>query len=76
MPPVSDTIGPTPKAHLQVRQMMVELNIRPVNTPRLMIGRAEGAFDSKLRLTDEKAKAALQAAVEALVTRAERIREP
>ncbi|MDV3293242.1 MAG: NAD(P)H-dependent oxidoreductase [Nitrososphaerales archaeon] len=55
------------RAQLHLRQIMVDLNMHPINEPQLMVARAQDAFDSNLRLKDEKARETLKAVVEALV---------
>jgi chromate reductase, NAD(P)H dehydrogenase (quinone) len=55
------------RAQLHLRQIMADLNMFPVNQPQLYVGRAQDAFDSELRLTDERQRKALQALLQALV---------
>jgi chromate reductase len=55
------------RAQLHLRQIMVDLNMHPINTPELYVARAREAFDANLKLKDEKTKATLKAVVEELV---------
>ncbi|MDV3244328.1 MAG: NAD(P)H-dependent oxidoreductase [Nitrososphaerales archaeon] len=63
------------RAQLHLRQIMVDLNMHPINEPQLMVARAQEAFDANLKLNDEKTKATLKAVVEALVTWAAKLGE-
>ena len=49
------TIG-TARAQYHLRQMMVFLNMFPVNQPEVMIGNASERFDAEGNLTDESTK--------------------
>ena len=49
------TIG-TARAQYHLRQMMVFLNMFPINQPEVMIGNAQDRFDSQGNLTDETTK--------------------
>lgn len=49
------TIG-TARAQYHLRQMMVFLNMFPVNQPEVMIAKAADKFDEEGNLTDEKTK--------------------
>jgi len=49
------TIG-TARAQYHLRQVMVFLNMFPVNQPEVMIGNASQRFDSEGNLTDEQTK--------------------
>lgn len=62
------------RAQLHLRQILVDLNMHPINKPQLMIARAQEAFDVNLQLKDEKTKATLKAVVEALIAWASTIR--
>jgi chromate reductase len=44
------------RAQLHLRQIMVDLNMHPVNQPQVLVGRAQDKFDSALKLTDAKVK--------------------
>jgi len=55
------------RAQLHLRQIMVDLNMHPINEPQLLLARAKEAFDVDLRLKDENARATLRAVTEALV---------
>jgi chromate reductase len=49
------TIG-TARAQYHLRQMMVFLNMLPINGPEVMIGNASERFDPNGNLTDETTK--------------------
>lgn len=63
------------RAQLHLRQIMVDLNMYPINQPQVYVARASQAFDSELRLTDEQVRKNLQGLVRALVDWAIRLRE-
>ena len=46
----------TARAQYHLRQMMVFLNMFPLNQPEVMIGNSANAFDAEGNLTDETAK--------------------
>ena len=46
----------TARAQYHLRQMMVFLNMFPVNQPEVMIGNAQDRFDAEGNLTDETTK--------------------
>jgi len=54
------------RAQLHLRQILVDLNVYPINEPALFLANAERAFDANLRLTDERARNSLKAVLEAL----------
>ncbi len=54
------------RAQLHLRQIMVDLNMHPINEPQLMLPRAQEAFDANLRLKDANAVETLKALVESL----------
>jgi chromate reductase len=49
------TIGAA-RAQYHLRQMMVFLNMFPVNQPEVMIGNASERFDAQGKLTDDSTK--------------------
>ncbi len=55
------------RAQLNLRQMMVDVNVYPINRPQLMIGNAETAFGPDMRLVDGKTRETLKQVVQALV---------
>ncbi len=63
------------RGQLHLRQIMVDLNMHPINGPQLMVARAEQAFDSDLRLKDEKVRESLRAVIQALVAWAAKFSE-
>ncbi len=48
------------RAQLHLRQIMVDLNMHPINQPQLLVARAQEKFDSDSKLTDEKIREALR----------------
>jgi chromate reductase len=44
------------RAQLHLRQIMVDLNMYPINQPQLLVARAQEKFDSASKLTDEKVR--------------------
>ena len=55
------------RAQLHLRQIMVDLNMHPINTPQVYVARAQDAFDSNLNLVDEKLEKNLARLLQALV---------
>ncbi|MDA4129109.1 MAG: NAD(P)H-dependent oxidoreductase [Thaumarchaeota archaeon] len=55
------------RAQLHLRQIMVDLNMYPINQPQLLLARAEEAFDEHLRLKDERARKILKTLLQELV---------
>ena len=66
------TIG-TARAQYHLRQMMVFLNMFPVNQPEVMIGNAQERFDSQGNLTDEATKDFIRQLLQNLVEWTRRI---
>lgn len=64
--------GARAQAHL--RQIMVDLNMHPINTPQLYIARAQEAFDSDLNLVDPRYRKYLEELLQALSRWALKIR--
>jgi chromate reductase len=66
---VSATDGPSGgrRAQLHLRQIMVDLNMHPINSPQLYVARAQDKLDSELKLTDEKTRETLKKLLVALV---------
>ncbi len=55
------------RAQLHLRQIMVDLNMHPINQPQVLVARAQEKFDSNSRLTDEKIREALRTLLATLV---------
>lgn len=66
----------TAQAHYHLRQVMVHLNMFPLNQPEVMIGAANERFDTVGKLTDEQTKEYLCRLVQSLVEWTRRIRAP
>ncbi|MEP7214423.1 MAG: NAD(P)H-dependent oxidoreductase [Acidobacteriota bacterium] len=66
----------TARAQYHLRQMMVFLNMFPVNQPEVMIGNAGEKFDSEGNLTDEATREFIRQLLQNLVDWTFRIREP
>ena len=65
----------TARAQYHLRQMMVFLNMFPVNQPEVMIGNATTRFDSQGNLTDDTTKELIRQLLHNLVEWAQRIGE-
>ena len=63
----------TARAQYHLRQMMVFLNMFPVNQPEVMIGSASERFDAQGNLTDEAAKNFIRQLLQNLVDWTRRI---
>jgi chromate reductase len=63
----------TARAQYHLRQVMVFLNMFPVNQPEVMIGNASERFDSEGNLTDEQTKEFIRQLLQNLVVWARRI---
>ena len=57
----------TARAQYHLRQMMVFLNMFPINQPEVMIGTCTNAFDAAGNLTDETAKGMIRDLLKNLV---------
>lgn len=68
------TIG-TARAQYHLRQMMVFLNMFPVNQPEVMIGNASERFDAEGNLTDDASKDLIRQLLQSLVEWTRRISE-
>jgi chromate reductase len=55
------------RAQLHLRQIMVDLNMHPINDPQVYVARAQDKLDSELKLTDEKTREQLMNLLTALV---------
>ena len=69
------TIG-TARAQYHLRQMMVFLNMFPINQPEVMIGNAPQRFDAEGNLTDEATKEFIRQLLQNLVDLTWLIRQP
>ena len=66
------TIG-TARAQYHLRQMMVFLNMFPINQPEVMIGNASERFDAERNLTDDATKDFIRQLLQNLVDWTRRI---
>ena len=66
----------TARAQYHLRQMMVFLNMFPVNQPEVMIGNAAEKFDEQGNLTDETTKDFIRQLLQNLVDWTRRISQP
>ncbi len=64
----------TARMQYHLRQIMVFLNMHPLNKPEVMINNCVGKFDEAGKLTDEKTREYLREAIEALVHWTRRLR--
>ena len=69
------TVG-TARAQYHLRQIMVFLNMFPINQPEVMIGNASERFDSEGNLTDEATKKYIRQLLQNLVDWTKRIGQP
>jgi chromate reductase len=65
----------TARAQYHLRQIMVFLNMYPLNRPEVMIAGAATRFDAQGNLTDESTKEHIRKALAALVAWTERLRK-
>jgi chromate reductase len=61
------------RSQLHLRQVMVDLNMFPINEPEFFLGKAGEAFDSELRLKDDGARQLLNKLLQNLVSWAAKI---
>lgn len=66
----------TVRAQYHLRQIMVFLNMFPINQPEVMIGNAASRFDQQGNLTDETTKKLISQLLQNLVTWTQRIGQP
>jgi len=66
---ISTSTGPRGgvRAQLHLRQICVDLNVYVMNGPEMFLGNAQNAFDSNLRLTDDRYRNTLRSVLEGLV---------
>ncbi len=62
------------RAQMQLRQVLVDLNMYTMNGPELFLGKAQEAFEKDLRLKDERARETLKAVLQNLVNWAAKIK--
>src|SRR2546428_7834595 len=55
------------RAQLHLRQIMIDLNMYPINRPLLLIANAKDKFDENLKLTDEESVQTLRDVLSSLV---------
>jgi chromate reductase, NAD(P)H dehydrogenase (quinone) len=55
------------RGQLHLRQIMLDLNMYPINEPELYVGKARDAFDSNLKLKDPEVKETLKTILQNLV---------
>lgn len=63
------------RAQLHLRQIMVDLNMFPINRPQVLVARAQDVLDQDLKLKDERVKANLKALLENLVQWARKLKK-
>jgi chromate reductase len=66
----------TARAQYHLRQIMVFLNMFPINQPEVMIGHAAERFDKDGKLTDEKTKEFIRQLLTNLVAWTRRLQQP
>ena len=66
----------TSRAQYHLRQMMVFLNMFPINQPEVMIGNASERFDAEGNLTDDQTKEFIRQLLQNLVEWTRRIGQP
>jgi chromate reductase, NAD(P)H dehydrogenase (quinone) len=73
---VSASSGPRGgvRSQLHLRQIMVDIDMYPINTPQLLVGDAETKFDRNLKLTDEQTRKILRDLLVSLVDWTRRLR--
>jgi chromate reductase, NAD(P)H dehydrogenase (quinone) len=69
------TIG-TARAQYHLRQIMVFLNMFPINQPKVMIGNAATRFDKEGKLTDEATRNFIRQLLANLVAWTQRLQQP
>jgi len=61
------------RAQLHLRQILVDLNMHPINQPQLFLAKAQERFDDNLRLTDERYRELLRDLLSSLVDWAQKL---
>ena len=74
---ISASSGPRggARAQLHLRQIMIDLNMHPMNRPLLLVANASEKFDGRFKLSDERTREVLQNLLASLVAWARRINE-
>src|SRR5260370_3443082 len=54
------------RAQLHLRQILVDLDMYPINQPQLLVANADEKFDDNLRLTDQRSRQVLREMLVAL----------
>jgi len=62
------------RSQMHLRQIMVDIDMYPINTPQLLVGDSETKFDKNLKLTDEQARKILRDLLVSLVDWTRRLR--
>ncbi|TLY05552.1 MAG: NAD(P)H-dependent oxidoreductase [Thaumarchaeota archaeon] len=62
------------RAQLHLRQIMVDLNMYPINSPQLLLARAQQHFDANMKLTDLEFRGILRELLTSLVEWTRRLR--
>src|SRR2546425_11030972 len=62
------------RSQMHLRQIMVDIDMYPINTPQLLVGDTETKFDKNLKLTDEQARKTLRDLLVSLVDWTRRLR--
>ncbi len=64
------------RAQLHLRQIMVDLNMHPINKPQMLLARAQEKFDANLKLTSAEYRTILRDLLAGLVEWTRRVRRP
>ena len=62
------------RAQLHLRQILVDLNMYPINKPQLLVAKAQEHFDANLKLTDSEFRGTLRGLLSSLVEWTRRLR--
>src|SRR2546428_546821 len=62
------------RAQLHLRQIMVDLNMYPINSPQLLLARAQEHFDANLKLTNTQFRGILRELLTSLAQWTRRLR--
>ena len=67
---VSASSGPRggARSQLHLRQILVDLNMYPINQPQLLLARAQDSFDSDFKLKDPQARETLRTILQTLAS--------
>ena len=64
------------RAQLHLRQILVDLNMHPINKPQLLVARAQEHFDANLKLTNSEFRGTLRGLLSNLVEWTRRLGSP